>query len=64
MLLRVRVDENGHPIEVTIQRSSGHRSLDNAARAQVARYWKFRPALDNGRSVQAYGLIPIDFHVQ
>ncbi|WP_305804695.1 energy transducer TonB [Stenotrophomonas sp. YIM B06876] len=64
VVLRVRVDERGLPVEVAIERSSGHRSLDNAARSQVARYWKFHPALDHGRPVQAYGLIPIDFHVQ
>lgn len=64
VVLRVLVDENGLPIEVTVERSSGNRSLDNAARAQVTRHWKFRPAIDNGRAVQAYGLIPVDFRTQ
>ncbi len=61
VILRVLVDEDGTPIEVSIERSSGNRSLDNAARSQVLRRWKFRPALDHGRAVQAYGLIPVDF---
>lgn len=61
VVLRVLVDETGAPIEVKIERSSGNRSLDNAARSQVARHWRFRPAVDNGRAVQAYGFVPIDF---
>ncbi len=59
--LRVLVDVDGSPLEVRVERSSGNRSLDNAARAQVLRQWKFQPATDNGRAVQAYGLVPIDF---
>ncbi len=59
--LRVLVGEDGKPLEVTIERSSGNRSLDNAARTQVLRRWKFQPAVDQGRPVQAYGLIPVDF---
>ncbi|MNM40265.1 Gram-negative bacterial tonB protein [compost metagenome] len=59
--LRVLVNEDGSPLEVTIEHSSGNRSLDNAARNQVLRRWKFQPAVDGGRPVQAYGLIPVDF---
>jgi protein TonB len=59
--LRVLVGEDGAPLEVSIEHSSGNRSLDNAARNQVLRRWKFQPAIDNGRPVQAYGLIPVDF---
>ena len=59
--LRVLVDVDGSPLEVRVERSSGNRSLDNAARTQVLRQWKFQPAIDNGRPVQAYGLVPVDF---
>lgn len=59
--LRVLVGEDGSPLEVTIEHSSGNRSLDTAARNQVLRRWKFHPAVDGGRPVQAYGLIPVDF---
>ena len=59
--LRVLVDVDGSPLEVSIEHSSGNRSLDNAARSQVLRRWKFQPATDGGRPVQAYGLIPVDF---
>lgn len=61
VVLRVLVGEDGAPLEVSIERSSGHRSLDNAARNQVLRRWKFQPATDGGRPVKAYGLIPVDF---
>ena len=61
--LRVLVDVDGSPLEVRVERSSGNRSLDNAARNQVLRQWKFQPATDNGRAVQAYGLVPVDFRL-
>ena len=59
--LRVLVGEDGTPLEASIEHSSGSRSLDAAARNQVLRRWKFQPAIDNGRPVQAYGLVPVDF---
>ncbi|MCL7713528.1 energy transducer TonB [Stenotrophomonas mori] len=61
VVLRVRVGVDGSPLEVSIERSSGHRSLDTAARLQVLRRWKFQPATENGQPVQALGLVPIDF---
>jgi len=61
VLLRVLVDVDGKPLEVSIERSSGHRSLDMAARRQVLARWKFRPAMQHDRAVQAIGLVPIDF---
>lgn len=62
--LRVLVDVDGRPLEVTIDRSSGFRELDDAARAQVLAHWLFQPAVRNGRTVQAVGLIPITFSLQ
>lgn len=61
VLLQVLVDVDGRPIKVDIQRSSGQRVLDEAARRHVLRYWRFRPAMQDGRAVQALGLVPIDF---
>lgn len=61
VLLQVLVGVDGRPLEVTIQRSSGHRDLDAAARKQVLRKWTFRPAMKDGRAVQAIGIVPIDF---
>ncbi|OAX54790.1 energy transducer TonB [Xanthomonas graminis] len=61
VLLRVLVGVDGQPLEVSIARSSGHRILDQAAREQVLKRWKFRTALQQGMPVQAYGLVPVDF---
>ena len=54
---------DGKPIDVRIERSSGHRMLDVAARKQVLAKWRFRPAMQDGHRVQAIGLIPVDFHL-
>jgi len=59
--LRVLVDETGQPQEVTIDSSSGHRALDQAARTQVLQHWRFHPAQRQGRAVAAYALVPIVF---
>lgn len=61
VLLRVLVDIDGKPLDVRVERSSGHRSLDLAARRQVLARWTFRPAMQDGQAVQAIGLVPIDF---
>ena len=55
VLLQVLVDVDGRPLQV------GDRRLDLAARDQVLRHWRFRPAIRDGRAVQAIGLVPIDF---
>lgn len=63
VLLRVRVDVDGRPLEVRIEHGSGYRQLDEAARRHVLRHWRFQPALRDGRAVQAIGLVPIDFRL-
>jgi len=59
--LRVHVDAAGRPLEVTIERSSGHRELDRAARDTVLNRWRFQPAQREGQNVPAWGLVPIRF---
>lgn len=61
VLLQVLVDVDGRPLQVDVNRSSGDRRLDLAARDQVLRHWRFRPAIRDGRAVQAIGLVPINF---
>lgn len=61
VLLRVLVDVEGRPIDVRVERSSGHRVLDAAARRHVLAKWRFKPAMQEGRAMQAIGLVPIDF---
>lgn len=61
--LRVLVDETGQPQEAVVERSSGHRALDQAARTQVLQRWRFHPARQQGRAVAAYALVPIEFRL-
>ncbi len=61
VMLRVLVDVDGSPLSVEIDRSSGHRKLDDAARRQVLRKWKFKPAIKDGQAIQVYGIVPVSF---
>ena len=61
VLLQVLVGIDGRPLEVKVAQSSGHRELDEAARAQVLKRWSFQPAMKNGLAVQAIGMVPIEF---
>lgn len=61
VVLKVLVDVDGKPLSVEIERSSGNRRLDDAARRQVLRKWMFRPAIRDGRAVQVYGIVPVSF---
>ena len=64
VLLRVLVDVDGKPLQVIVERSSGHRSLDREALRQVQQRWRFEPAMRDGQQVQAWGLVPIGFSLQ
>jgi protein TonB len=61
VVLKVLVDVDGTPLSVDIERSSGNRRLDDAAKRQVLRKWKFRPAIRDGQAIQVYGLVPVSF---
>ena len=61
VMLQVLVDVDGRPLRVDVQHSSGDRRLDMAARRQILEHWRFRPAMQDGRAVQAIGLVPIAF---
>lgn len=60
VLLRVLVDEQGRPVRVQVERSSGHERLDSAARIAVEKFL-FRPYEVNGVARAAQVLIPIGF---
>ncbi len=64
VMLQVLVDVDGRPLDVLVQASSGHRSLDEAARQHVLKRWSFRPAMKDGRAVQAIGLVPVAFELR
>ncbi len=61
VLLQVLVDVDGKPLRADVQDSSGDRRLDAAAREQILRHWRFRPAMQDGHAVQALGLVPVEF---
>ncbi len=61
VLLQVLVDVDGKPLRAEVQNSSGDRRLDAAAREQILRHWRFRPAMQDGHAVQAIGLVPVEF---
>lgn len=63
VLLRVLVGVDGRPLDVSIERSSGHSLLDREAARHVQRTWRFRPAMRDGRPVQAIGVVPIEFRL-
>lgn len=64
VLLRVLVDETGKPVEVTVERSSGHALLDRSAREQVLAGWRFQPATLHGRAVRAWAQVPVAFDLR
>jgi protein TonB len=64
VVLRVLVDIDGKPLDVSIETSSGNRNLDRSALQHVLKTWRFKPAMRNGQAVQAYGLVPIAFNLQ
>ena len=63
VILKVLVDENGVPQDVTIEKSSGYAVLDRSAREQVMRGWKFQPATVSGHAVRAWARVPVTFSV-
>ena len=64
VLLRVLVDENGKPIDVVIEHSSGYTLLDKSAREQVLASWQFQPAVMEGHAVRAWARVPVNFALQ
>ena len=64
VLLKILVGTDGAPLEVVVQKGSGNRSLDRAAREHVLAKWRFKPAMSNGQAVQADGLVPVVFSMQ
>lgn len=64
VLLRVLVDENGKPVDVIVDHSSGYSLLDKSAREQVLAGWTFQPAVINGHAVKAWAQVPVSFVLQ
>jgi TonB family protein len=66
VLLKVEVRPSGEAGTVDVARSSGHRSLDDAA-VEAVRRWRFRPATDAaGAVVQTTSVVtlPVEFVIR
>lgn len=63
VLLRVRVDANGTPSQITLHQSSGFDRLDVRA-AETVKRWKFVPARQGGTPVAAWVIVPIQFSLK
>ncbi|NMG73829.1 TonB family protein [Aromatoleum diolicum] len=63
VMLRVQVTAEGLPGKVELAESSGVSRLDNAARESVLR-WRFVPAKQDGRAVDASVIVPIVFKLE
>lgn len=61
VILRVRVDTSGHPLDVQVENSSGYPVLDRTARLQVLQHWRFQPAEVDGHAVSAWARVPVNF---
>ncbi|PXV57336.1 outer membrane transport energization protein TonB [Dyella jiangningensis] len=61
VILKVLVDENGVPQQVSIEKSSGEQVLDRSACDQVLKGWRFEPATVNGHAVRAWARVPVTF---
>ena len=64
VLLRVLVDENGKPVDVVVDQTSGYPLLDKSAREQVMASWQFQPAVIDGHAVKAWARVPVNFVLQ
>ncbi len=61
--LRLQVGADGSVGDIEILQSAGDASLDNAARAAVAK-WKFKPALQNGQPVASSSVQRVTFRLE
>ena len=60
VVLRVLVGEDGSVKEIEIDKSSGSRDLDRAAREAVMK-WKFKPGMRSGVAYAGWARVPINF---
>jgi protein TonB len=63
VLLLVKVDATGKPIDVTLKKSSGYRELDKNAMKHVLATWRFHPARHQGIAIPALALVPVNYKI-
>lgn len=62
VMLKVLVGADGTPEEITVEKSSGSRLLDQAAIAAV-KTWVFNSGMKDGKASRGYALVPIEFNL-
>jgi protein TonB len=63
VLLNFLIDLNGGVIDSKVERSSGHRRLDEAARAGLS-LCKFKPATVDGKPEQTWSRIEYEWRIE
>jgi len=63
VLIRTRVLPNGKSDQLKLERSSGHRLLDEAA-VKAVRKWRFRPARRGDEQIISWVEIPVRFRLE
>ncbi len=63
VLLLVKVDATGKPIDVELKKSSGYRELDKNAIKHVLETWRFHPAIHQGVAIPAMALVPVNYKI-
>ena len=63
VLVRVLVDEQGHPVKLALQQSSGFSRLDESATTAI-RAARFKPYTEDGKPRPVWVLIPIEFDLE
>jgi periplasmic protein TonB len=61
-LLRIFIERDGRVSDVTVQRSAGDQSLDQAA-SDAVRRWRFEPALNSSGPVAMWAVVPVEFRI-
>ncbi|MEK0159790.1 TonB family protein [Pseudoalteromonas piscicida] len=59
-IFEIELDQKGEIVNLTLVKSSGHQSLDIAARKNVEQ-WQFHPVFRDGNAVKALFTVPIKF---
>lgn len=60
VILKVQVLEDGRVGEIQLRTSSGFDELDKAA-AKAAKDWRFKAALEDGRAVSSWAIVPYKY---
>ena len=61
-MLRIFIERDGRVSDVTVQRSAGDQSLDQAA-SDAVRRWRFEPAVNSAGPVAMWAVVPVEFRI-